>query len=64
MIVFIIACILVVSMLITKRNLIYCLPPHDIFPTKEEAPIMYWTTIIQAVIIGMLFLYDYFFGLW
>jgi hypothetical protein len=63
MIVFIVALALVTVMLISKRNVLYLGPGFNVAPTKEESPLIFWGTIIKAIIIGGIFLFDYLFGL-
>jgi membrane protein DedA with SNARE-associated domain len=50
MFVLIFGTLLVVAMLITKRNILMIFPGFGIFPRKEEYPLWYWSTIITAVI--------------
>jgi hypothetical protein len=51
-------------MLVTGRNIHYIGPSFKIAPTKEEAPIMFWGTIINVTILVCIIIYDYTFGLW
>jgi len=50
MFVIIFAMLLVISMLVTKRNVLMIFPGFGIFPRKEEYPLTYWSTIITAII--------------
>jgi len=50
MVAIILCIILVVTMLITKRNILIIAPGFGVFPRKEEYPLTYWSTIITAVI--------------
>jgi len=55
MFVIIFGTLLIVLMLITKRNILMIFPGFGIFPRKEEYPIWYWTTIITAAIAMILY---------
>jgi len=50
MFVIIFGTLLIVVMLITKRNILMIFPGFGIFPRKEEYPLTYWSTIITAAI--------------
>lgn len=55
MFVIIFGTLLIVAMLITKRNILIIFPGFGIFPRKEEYPLIYWTTILSAVIAMILY---------
>lgn len=50
MFVIIFGTLLIIVMLITKRNILMIAPGFGIFPRKEEFPLWYWTTIITAAV--------------
>jgi hypothetical protein len=55
MFVVIFASLLVITMLITKRNILMIFPGFGIFPRKEEYPFTYWSTIITAIIAAIFY---------
>lgn len=55
MVAIILAALLVITMLITKRNILLIAPGFGIFPKRDEYPLIYWSTIITAVIATILY---------
>jgi len=47
--------LLVITMLITKRNVLMIGAGFELFPRKEDYPLAYWSTIITAVIAMILY---------
>lgn len=55
MIVLILGTLLIVAMLVTKRNILIIAPGFGIFPKREEYPLIYWTTILSALVSMILY---------
>jgi len=56
--------LLAIIMIITKRNVLYIGPGFSVMPTKNEAPRLYWITIVKAFVVAALIIFDYLFGIW